>query len=56
LVFHALDRLAKCMILSGTVGVGRDDRSPRLCPDYVLHNGEHGGDAGAGTGQQQWGI
>lgn len=56
LMSHALDRLAKRMILSGAVGVGRNDRSPRLCPDYVLHNWEHGGDASAGTGQQQWGI
>jgi hypothetical protein len=36
--------------------MGLDHRSPRLCPDYVLHNREHSRDASAGTRQQQRGI
>ena len=53
---HPLDRLAKRMILSCTVGVGRNHWSPWLGPDDVLHDREHGGDAGAGTSQKQRGI
>ena len=49
---HALDRLAKRMILSGTVGVCFDHRAPWLCPHYVLNNRQHGRNAGAGARQE----
>ena len=43
---RALDRLAKHMILSGTVGVGHDYLSRWQCPRNVFHNQQHADAAG----------
>ena len=47
------DGVAQRVVLGGAVGVRDDDRALGLGAGDVLHDRQHGGDAGAGAGQQQ---